>query len=85
MLTDLLCTLMLISIATHKGTKAMTRTELKALPLKEQIMWRASGDLGFVPTVNAHHAAVRELMAEGKLTLCPPRQNSTTWRFRAAT
>lgn len=63
----------------------MTRTELKTRPLKEQILFRASGQIGYPePSTKAAQAAVAELVAEGRLVLTGPRQNSTTHYYRLA-
>lgn len=63
----------------------MTRTELKALPLKDQIMFRASGSLGYPePSTNAERAALNELLAEGHVVSAGRPQNSMTTRYKVA-
>lgn len=63
----------------------MTRQELKALPLREQIMFRASGAIGYpAPSTSVERTALNELLAEGLLVNAGRPQNSMTNYYRVA-
>lgn len=63
----------------------MTRQELKALPIREQIIHRASGSIGYPePSTNAERAALKALIVEGLVVNAGRPQNSMTNYYRAA-
>lgn len=61
----------------------MTRTELKALPITDQIMFRASGAIGYpAPSTKAEQDALKTLLNEGKVYCAGRSQNGLTNYYR---
>lgn len=61
----------------------MTRNEFKALPKTQQILIRASSDIGYPePSTNDDRKAHGELMAAGLIKSAGRPQNSTTNRYK---